>query len=228
MSDNWLELPVVFAQPAPARQRPGLAEDLASFAQFGQATRQGLTTARSFSSTAIVVPTFVNEFWTARQRQANSLHEISYRACFKPQLPRFFIERLSLPGERVYDPFMGRGTTLLEAALLGRVPVGCDINPLSAMLTWPRLRPPSLAQVERRLAQISFADHEEFPADLLVFYHPETLKEIVSLKRYLVHRHRPQARQIDRPEETGGLAGRDDGSVPRTASRAQAGRPRGV
>ena len=27
--------------------------------------------------------------WTARQRQASRLHEISYRACFKPQLPRF-------------------------------------------------------------------------------------------------------------------------------------------
>ena len=45
------------------------------------------------------VPTFVNEFWTARQRQASSLHEISYRACFKPQLPRFFIERLTQPGD---------------------------------------------------------------------------------------------------------------------------------
>jgi hypothetical protein len=41
------------------------------------------------------IPCFVNEFWTSRQRQANSLHEISYRACFKPQLPRFFIELLT-------------------------------------------------------------------------------------------------------------------------------------
>ena len=53
---------------------------------------------------------------TARQRQASSLQEISYRACFKPQLPRFFIERLTQPGEVVYDPFMGRGTTVVEAA----------------------------------------------------------------------------------------------------------------
>ncbi|MCS1409430.1 MAG: hypothetical protein M2R45_02611 [Verrucomicrobia subdivision 3 bacterium] len=43
------------------------------------------------------VPVYVNEFWTARQRQANALHEISYRACFKPQLPRFFIEHLTEP-----------------------------------------------------------------------------------------------------------------------------------
>ena len=43
------------------------------------------------------VPVFVNEFWTSKQRAAHSLHEISYRACFKPQLPRFFITRLTVP-----------------------------------------------------------------------------------------------------------------------------------
>ena len=44
----------------------------------------------------------VNEYWTSGQRQANSLHEISYRACFKPQLPKFFIERLTKVGDGVY------------------------------------------------------------------------------------------------------------------------------
>src|SRR5919107_1480152 len=80
------------------------------------------------------VSSFTNEFWTARQRAAHSLQEISYRACFKPQLPRFFIERLTAPGDIVYDPFMGRGTTLVEAALLERSPAGCDVNPLSSIL----------------------------------------------------------------------------------------------
>src|SRR3970040_2166987 len=64
------------------------------------------------------VPIYVTEFWTSKQRQASSLHEVSYRACFKPQLPRFFIERHTSPGNIVYDPFMGRGTTVIEAALL--------------------------------------------------------------------------------------------------------------
>ena len=41
------------------------------------------------------VPWYSNEFWTAGQRQASSIHEISYRACFKPQLPRFFIGLLT-------------------------------------------------------------------------------------------------------------------------------------
>jgi DNA modification methylase len=86
------------------------------------------------------IPSFVNEFWTSRQRQANSLHEISYRACFKPQLPRFFIELLTRPRERVCDPFSGRGTTAIEAGILDRNVVANDINPynicLSGNLLW--------------------------------------------------------------------------------------------
>src|SRR5205823_1829244 len=89
------------------------------------------------------------------------------------------------PGDRVYDPFMGRGTTLMEAALLGRVPAGCDANPLSVVLARPRLQPPRLEQIEKRLGEIDFADADECPPDLLVFFHRETLKKISSLRKYL-------------------------------------------
>jgi len=82
-----------------------------------------------------VIDIIEKEFWTAKQRQANKLHEISYRACFKPQLPRFFIEKYTKEGDIVYDPFLGRGTTIIEAALLGRNVIGNDINPLSKILT---------------------------------------------------------------------------------------------
>ena len=84
-----------------------------------------------------LIPRFINEFWTSSQRQSHSLHEISYRACFKAELPRFFINQLTKYGDLVYDPFMGRGTTLLEAALLGREVAGNDINPLSRILIEP-------------------------------------------------------------------------------------------
>src|SRR6476620_8423869 len=156
---------------APKRNRSfqlkSIEEDIAAFLEFGQPTRRIVTKAVSFEGETVEVPTYINEFWTAKQRQAHSLHEISYRACFKPQLPRFFIERLTEPGEIVYDPFMGRGTTLVEAALLGRIPFGCDINPLSEFLTKPRLNPPSLEQIEARLQQIDFTDHDEWPEELL-------------------------------------------------------------
>ena len=136
------------------------------------------------------VPSFTNEFWTAKQRAAHSLHEISYRACFKPQLPRFFIERLTHPGDVVYDPFMGRGTTLIEAGLMGRTPFGCDVNPLSAMLCEPRLRPPAPDEILETLDAVDFNAPGEMPDELLVFFHPDTLRQISALRTHLLARER--------------------------------------
>jgi hypothetical protein len=192
------ELPLNFVEAQPRELSTDLAGELASFREFGQPTRILATNAKTFSGDAVAIPTFVNEFWTAKQRAANNLHEISYRACFKPQLPRFFIERVTSPGDVVYDPFMGRGTTLVEAALLARVPAGCDVNPLSVTLTRPRLNPPSQVEVEERLARIDYAKHGELPEDLRVFYHVETLRQISALKLYLENRRgTPQWDNVD-------------------------------
>src|SRR5213596_3836143 len=133
------------------RSRASFLDELASFRQFRTSTQ-----VTSLGEGKDAVPVFINEFWTSKQRAASSLHEISYRACFKPQLPRFFVERLTAENDTVYDPFLGRGTTMIEAALLGRVPIGCDVNPLSSVLVRPRLNPPALREVEKRLAEIPF------------------------------------------------------------------------
>lgn len=170
----------------------GLHAELAGFNHFGRATAS-VTLPSDEDSRGPAVPVYANEFWTARQRAAHSLHEISYRACFKPQLPRFFIERLSRPGEVVFDPFMGRGTTLLEAAFHGRVPWGCDVNPLCARLLAPRLSPPTVEEVSRRLREIPFDAPAPAPDELLVFYHPRTLNQIAALRAYLHARRRDQA-----------------------------------
>jgi len=134
---------------------------------------------------------FVNEFWTSGQRRGHSLHEISYRACFKPQLPEFFISKLTAAGEGVYDPFMGRGTTPLQAALMGRRPIGNDMNPLSALLTRPRLAPPSLEAIEARLNEVDWRGSDAERRDLLAFYHPDTLRQICALQRFLLGRTEP-------------------------------------
>ncbi len=172
-----------------------LCAELLAFREFDKSTLRTVTRSSRGDQR---VATYVNEFWTSRQRAAHSLHELSYRACFKPQLPRFFIDRLTEPGDRVYDPFMGRGTTLLEAALRGRVPVGCDINPLSSALLRPRLDPPELAEIEARLGTLAWdlVDAAALPEELLTFYHPETLVEICSLRQHLLDRER--AGQLDR------------------------------
>ena len=166
----------------------------------------------------------VREFWTSRQRQGHSLHEISYRACFKPQLPEYFISRFTEPGDLVADPFLGRGTTPLQAHLMGRRAAGSDINPLCVMLARPRFAPPPLAEVKSRLLEVleeqnpettqspgSAADSAAGAAvskndesavtqdDLLLFYHPETLSQLNKLRQWFLHR-----------EQAGSFDGTDD------------------
>ncbi len=134
------------------------------------------------------IPVFTNEYWTSKQRQAHSVHEVSYRACFKPQLPRFFIERLTKIGDVVYDPFSGRGTTIIEAALLQRNVIANDINPLSKVLSQPRLVIPTIEEIIGRLKNIAVKKNISSDVDLSMFYHKKTLMEILSLRRYLLSR----------------------------------------
>ena len=181
--------PTLFDLAAPSA-RPGdsLPSELRAFVYQDKPTDVSATILAGDDGSPLAVPTFTNEFWTSRQRAAHSLHEVSYRACFKPQLPRFFIERLTQPGARVYDPFMGRGTTLLEAALLDRRVAGCDINPLSGVLVRPRLEPPALKAIEKRLEAIVLTESDGVRQDLLAFYHPQTLAAVCGLRAYLLER----------------------------------------
>ncbi len=135
---------------------------------------------------------YVNEFWTAGQRKASSIHEVSYRACFKPQLPGFFIDLLTKPGEVVYDPFSGRGTTVVEAALKGRKIISNDINPLSRIFTQPRLSIPGPDEIQARLEEIDLSGsgttRRKNALDLSMFYHPSTETELSALRDYLSNR----------------------------------------
>lgn len=134
------------------------------------------------------VPVYEAELWTSRQRQASPIHEISYRACFKPQLPAYFIDRLTREGEVVYDPFSGRGTTAIEAALRGRNVIVNDVNPLSVILTYPRLELPNVTEIDTRLRSLRFAARPRGDIDLSMFFHPDTEYEILGLREYLYQR----------------------------------------
>ena len=130
------------------------------------------------------LPVSVDEFWIAKQRAGHSIHEVSYRACYKPQLPAYFIRKFCKSESVIYDPFMGRGTTLIEAQLHGHRAVGNDVNPLSKVLTSPRLNPPRLAEIEKRLAEIQLPTPDEIDEELLVFFHEDTLQEIYGWRSY--------------------------------------------
>lgn len=58
----------------------------------------------------------------------------AYPARFSPHFAARAIETISKPGAMVLDPFMGSGTTLIEALRLGRKSVGVDISPISKFI----------------------------------------------------------------------------------------------
>ena len=88
----------------------------------------------------------------------HSLH--AYAARCPPPLVDWAIERYSVPGEIVLDPMVGSGTTLVEAALLGRRAWGAEIDPLArlishakATLLEPGLIEEAKGEVEQLLAR---------------------------------------------------------------------------
>ena len=69
---------------------------------------------------------------------AHGLHE--YRGKFNPQMVRTVTNILGLKvGDRVWDPFCGSGTVLLEARHQGFDAVGVDLNPLAVAISNAKL-----------------------------------------------------------------------------------------
>lgn len=67
-------------------------------------------------------------------------HHGQYRGNWSPYIPRNLILRYTKPGDLVLDPFVGGGTTAIEAKLLGRRCIARDINPACVELTLKSLR----------------------------------------------------------------------------------------
>ena len=77
--------------------------------------------------------------WDFLHRGNWAVHIGDYRGNWPPQLVRNLIQRYSREGDLIIDPFMGGGTTLFEAWLLGRRSVGIDISRLAVQTTKGRL-----------------------------------------------------------------------------------------
>ena len=127
------------------------------------------------------------------------LHAIhAFAAKFPAQLPRYFIEGLSEPGETVLDPMAGSGSTLLEGWLLGRKVVGVDLDPLAARQCLAKtmwVDPEALEEVGQRVladARQSFGVDQPLEtlrgelnpatnAFLDYWFFPETQQELAAL-----------------------------------------------
>lgn len=54
-----------------------------------------------------------------------------YPATYIPEIPYSLIEVLTEPKAKVFDPFMGIGTTFFQALILGRIPISNDVSKVS-------------------------------------------------------------------------------------------------
>ena len=76
-----------------------------------------------------------NTVWAFPDRGKWATHDAKYRGNWSPYIPRNLILRYSQEGDTVLDPFVGGGTTAVEAKLTNRNFVGFDINPNAVELS---------------------------------------------------------------------------------------------
>lgn len=120
------------------------------------------------------------------------LHSICpYFAMF----PEKFVEEQLLaftrPGDLVFDPFSGRGTTVFESALMGRRAIGSDINPVAACISKAKCAAPDAGKVHARISSLRRA-HSRSRAKRVApngffeaCFHPDTLDALLFLRRKL-------------------------------------------
>ena len=78
--------------------------------------------------------------WSFPKRGSWAVHQSDYRGNWPPQIPRSLIMKYSEKGDVIFDPFVGGGTTLIEAWLTGRKSIGIDINPYAVKVSRERIK----------------------------------------------------------------------------------------
>jgi DNA modification methylase len=77
-----------------------------------------------------------------------------YPAKFIPQLAARVIRENTVAGDLVCDPFMGSGTTLVEAIVNGRRAYGTDINPAAVMISKAKTAPINPAKLQSEVDSV--------------------------------------------------------------------------
>ena len=90
------------------------------------------------------------------RKDTHPIHKLfAYPAKFQSHLPTSIIERFTLPGALVCDPFSGGGTTSVAAMLAGRNSFAMDLNPISVVISMAKLTKPSKVLFNRILTEMA-------------------------------------------------------------------------
>ena len=82
---------------------------------------------------------FSDSLWIIKERDKSGSHKGDYHGNFIPQIPYQMMMRYTKMNDWILDPFMGSGTTVIEAQKLNRNAIGIDINPYAVDLSSSRL-----------------------------------------------------------------------------------------
>lgn len=120
----------------------------------------------------------------------SSLQQLSpYVGKMKSGMARALLGLYSKRGDTVLDPFSGSGVVPLEAALMGRRTLANDLSPYAYVLTRGKLEAPGSEKKAIKEAEIlirevnrkaSLVDQRSIPSWVRDFFHPDTLKEVVT------------------------------------------------
>lgn len=84
-----------------------------------------------------------------KRRKRLNIHRIGMQpGRFIEELPRWAIKKYSKRGEAILDPFVGSGTTMVEARIFGQHSFGIDHNPLARLISKVKSTPLSLHEVK--------------------------------------------------------------------------------
>lgn len=87
-----------------------------------------------------------------RTKHVHRLHP--YLGKYIPQLVEVFLRKYFAPGQKVFDPFCGSGTTLVQALEMGVHALGSDISPFNALLSAVKTRPYAVARLRQEVSDI--------------------------------------------------------------------------
>ena len=80
----------------------------------------------------------------------------TYPAKFIPQLAARLIKENTNEGDIVIDPFMGSGTTVVEAIVNNRIGIGTDINDIAYLIAKVKTTPIKTSELLREFGKIEF------------------------------------------------------------------------
>lgn len=114
-----------------------------------------------------------------------------YYAMFPIDFAFNVVNKYSKPGDKILDPFSGRGSSIFAGSVLGRESTGIEINPLGWLYSNVKLHPARVSNVLTRLKEI-YDLRENYVLEILNYndffrmcYCDEVLKFLLSARENL-------------------------------------------